>query len=134
MTPPHILLVEDHEDNRVALLAVLRREGYDATGARNGVEALESIANRRPDLVLMDLAMPVMDGREATRRLKQDPRTVDIPVLALTAMSLSVSWETLEQDGFSGLLTKPCMPPQLIAEVRRLAGPARAGGQGTPAT
>jgi two-component system cell cycle response regulator DivK len=125
MTPPHILLVEDHEDNRVALLAVLRREGYEASGARNGEEALEMIAQRRPSLVLMDLAMPVMDGREATRRLKSDPHTQDIPVLALTAMSLSVSWESLEQDGFSGLLTKPCMPPQLMAEVRRLAGPAQ---------
>jgi two-component system, cell cycle response regulator DivK len=131
MTPPHILLVEDHEDNRVALLAVLRREGYDASGARNGVEALEMIAQRRPALVLMDLAMPVMDGREATRRLKAEPATNDIPVLALTAMSLSVSWESLQHDGFSGLLTKPCMPPQLIAEVRRLAGPARAGAEGS---
>jgi CheY-like chemotaxis protein len=128
MTPPHILLVEDHEDNRVALLAVLRREGYEAFGARNGEEALEMIAQRRPALVLMDLAMPVMDGREATRRLKLDPATRDIPVLALTAMSLSVSWETLSQDGFAGLLTKPCMPPQLMAEVRRLVGPAQAGG------
>jgi two-component system, cell cycle response regulator DivK len=127
MTPPHILLVEDHEDNRVALLAVLRREGYEAFGARNGEEALEMIAQRRPALVLMDLAMPVMDGREATRRLKQDPATRDIPVLALTAMSLSVSWETLAQDGFAGLLTKPCMPPQLMAEVRRLVGPAQGG-------
>jgi two-component system, cell cycle response regulator DivK len=124
--PPHILLVEDHEDNRVALLAVLRREGYDAAGARDGQEALEMIAQRRPALVLMDLAMPVMDGREATRRLKADEATRDIPVLALTAMSLSVSWESLQQDGFAGLLTKPCMPPQLIAEVRRLAGPAQA--------
>jgi two-component system, cell cycle response regulator DivK len=125
MTPPHILLVEDHEDNRVALLAVLRREGYEASGARNGEEALEMIAQRRPALVLMDLAMPVMDGREATRRLKANRDTSDIPVLALTAMSLSVSWESLEQDGFAGLLTKPCMPPQLMEEVRRLAGPAR---------
>jgi two-component system, cell cycle response regulator DivK len=126
--PPHILLVEDHEDNRVALLAVLRREGYDASGARNGAEALDMIAQRKPALVLMDLAMPVMDGREATRQLRSDPATQDIPVLALTAMSLSVSWETLEQDGFSGLLTKPCMPPQLMAEVQRLVGPAEARG------
>lgn len=126
MMPPHILLVEDHEDNRVALLAVLRREGYDAMGARNGAEAISMIAENRPALILMDLAMPVMDGRETTRRLKSDPATADIPVLALTAMSLSVSWETLEEDGFSGLLTKPCMPPQLMEEVRRLAGPSQA--------
>lgn len=130
MTAPHILLVEDHEDNRVALLAVLRREGYDAVGARNGAEALEMIARRRPDLVLMDLAMPVLDGREATRRLRASPETRDIPVLALTAMSLTVSWETLEEDGFSGLLTKPCMPPQLMEEVRRLVGPP--SGEGPP--
>ena len=127
MTTGNILLVEDHEDNRVALLAVLRREGYDAVGARNGSEALRMIERRRPALVLMDLAMPEMDGREATRRLHEDPRTRDIPVLALTAMSLSVSWETLQEDGFAGLLTKPCMPPQLLEEVRRLAGPAKDG-------
>jgi two-component system, cell cycle response regulator DivK len=129
MMPTHILLVEDHEDNRVALLAVLRREGYDAIGARNGADAMALIAQRKPALILMDLAMPVMDGRETTRRLKQDPATADIPVLALTAMSLSVSWETLAEDGFAGLLTKPCMPPQLMEEVRRLVGPARADTQ-----
>ena len=98
-----------------------------AGGARNGSEALRMIERRRPALVLMDLAMPEMDGREATRRLHDDPRTRDIPVLALTAMSLSVSWETLQEDGFAGLLTKPCMPPQLLEEVRRLAGPAKDG-------
>ncbi len=124
--PRTILLAEDHEDNRFALLTVLQREGYAALGARNGREAVELAFEHSPDLIVMDLAMPVMDGREALRALKADARTRDIPVVALTAMSLTVSGEELEAEGFAALLTKPCMPPHLIAEVRRRIGPPEA--------
>ena len=121
--PRTILLAEDHEDNRFALLTVLQREGYAALGARNGKEAVEMAAEHCPDMIVMDLAMPVMDGREAVKVLKGDPRTRGIPVVALTAMSLTVSSEELVAEGFAGLLTKPCMPPRLLAEVRRHVGP-----------
>ena len=129
--PRTILLAEDHEDNRFALLTVLQRDGYDVLGARNGREAVELAAEHLPDLIVMDLAMPVMDGREALRALKADERTRAIPVVALTAMSLTVSADELEAEGFTALLTKPCMPPHLLAEVRRRIGPpqdAETGG------
>ena len=121
--PRTILLAEDHEDNRIALLTVLQREGYTTVGARNGREAVEMARELLPDLVVMDLAMPEMDGREAVRLLRLDPATRDIPVVALTAMSLSVTREQLQAEGFAGLLSKPCMPPHLLAEVRKRIGP-----------
>ena len=121
--PPTILLAEDHEDNRIALLTVLEHGGYHALAARNGQEAVELATEHLPDLVVMDLAMPVMDGREAMRRLKADPRTAGIPIVVLTAMALSIDRAKLEAEGFDGFLTKPCMPPYLLAEVRRLVGP-----------
>ncbi len=120
--PPTILLVDDHEDNRHALTVVLEREGYVAVEAENGLEAVEIAQARRPDLILMDLAMPVMDGREAMRRLRADPRTADVPIVVLTAMALSVDRERLVAEGFDGLLVKPCMPPVLLREVRRIVG------------
>jgi CheY-like chemotaxis protein len=121
--PKTILLVDDHEDNRVALLAVLEREGYRALDAANGQEAVELVRQHMPDLVLMDLAMPVMDGRQAMRVLRDDPRTARVPIVVLTAMALSVDRERMIAEGFDGLLIKPCMPPHLLQEVRTLIGP-----------
>lgn len=121
--PRTILLAEDHEDNRAALLMVLEHGGYRALGARNGREAVEMANEHLPDLVLMDLAMPVMDGRAAMRILKAGERTAHIPIVVITAMALSVDRANLEAEGFDGLLIKPCPPPQLLAEVRRVIGP-----------
>jgi len=121
-----ILLADDHEDNRIAILAVLERAGYRALGASNGREAVERAREHGPDLVLMDLAMPEMDGRAAMRALKEDPRTAQIPVVVLTAMALSVDRDKMMAEGFDGLLIKPCMPPHLLQEVERLIGPATA--------
>jgi two-component system, cell cycle response regulator DivK len=121
--PPTILLADDHEDNRVALLTILERRGYRALGAGNGQEAVDLALEHVPDLVLMDLAMPVLNGMAAMKRIKEDPRTAHVPVVALTAMALSVDEEKLRAEGFAGLLIKPCMPPQLIAEVERRVGP-----------
>jgi two-component system, cell cycle response regulator DivK len=117
-----ILLVDDHEDNRLALMMVLQRVGYRAIGAENGLEALEVVRAERPDLVLMDLAMPVMGGRDAMRAIRADPEIAATPIVALTAMALSVDRAALIEEGFDGLLIKPCMPPVLIAEVRRIVG------------
>ena len=121
--PKTILLVDDHEDNRVALLAVLEREGYGTLAAANGQEALDIVREHSPDLVLMDLAMPVMDGRTAMQELRADPRTADVPIVVLTAMALSVDRDRMIAEGFNGLLIKPCMPPLLLKEVRSLIGP-----------
>lgn len=124
---PHtILLAEDHEDNRIALLSLLRHYGYQMIEATNGAEAVALTLEHRPDLVLMDLAMPLMDGREALRRIKADPATTRIPVVVLTAMALSLDREKLRAEGFDGFLTKPCMPPHLLDEVRRCLGAAPA--------
>lgn len=118
-----ILLAEDHDDNRSALLVVLQHGGYRALGARNGREAVELALEYVPDLVLMDLAMPVMDGREAMRQIKANAKTAHIPIVVLTAMALSVDRGKLEAEGFDGLLIKPTLPPHLLSEVRRVIGP-----------
>ncbi len=121
--PRTILLADDHEDNRLALLTVLEREGYRTLGAANGQQAVEVAREHMPDLILMDLAMPVMDGRQAMQHLRADARTAGIPIVVLTAMALSVDRDRLVAEGFDGLLIKPCMPPHLVAEVRRVVGP-----------
>jgi CheY-like chemotaxis protein len=123
--PPTILLAEDHEDNRIALLTVLEHGGYRTLAATNGREAVDMAREHHPDLVLMDLAMPVMDGKEAMRQLKADPATAGIPIVVLTAMALAVDADKLHGEGFDGFLTKPCMPPSLLQEVRRFVGPAQ---------
>ena len=121
--PRTILLADDHEDNRLALLTVLEREGYRTLGAANGEQAVQVAREHLPDLILMDLAMPVMDGRQAMQRLRADERTARIPIVVLTAMALTVDHDRLVAEGFDGLLIKPCMPPHLVAEVRRVVGP-----------
>jgi CheY-like chemotaxis protein len=126
--PRTILLAEDHEDNRAALLMVLEHGGYRALGARNGREAVDMAREHHPDLILMDLAMPVMDGREAMRELKAHDRTARIPIVVLTAMALSVDRAKMEAEGFDGLLIKPCLPPHLLAEVQRVIGPPEGAG------
>jgi two-component system, cell cycle response regulator DivK len=118
-----ILLAEDHDDNRSALLVVLEHGGYRALGARNGREAVDLALEHVPDLVLMDLAMPVMDGREAMRQIKGNAKTAHIPIVVLTAMALSVDRTKLVAEGFDGLLIKPTLPPNLLSEVRRVIGP-----------
>ena len=121
--PRTILLADDHEDNRLALLTVLEREGYRTLGAANGEQAVQVAREHLPDLILMDLAMPVMDGRQAMQHLRADERTAGIPIIVLTAMALTVDRDRMVAEGFDGLLIKPCMPPHLVAEVRRMVGP-----------
>ena len=124
--PKTVLLADDHEDNRIALQLMLERDGYRTLGARNGREAVELAREHRPDLIVMDLAMPVLDGRVATRALKADARTRGIPVVMLTAMALSVDRERLQEEGFSGVLFKPVLPLHFLADIRTRIGPADA--------
>jgi two-component system, cell cycle response regulator DivK len=124
--PRTVLLADDHDDNREALLMVLEASGYQALGARNGAEAVRLAAEHVPDLIVLDLAMPVMDGREALRQIRSDERTRHVPAIMLTAMALSVTWSELEKEGFDGLLIKPCLPFDFLAEIRRRIGPAEA--------
>jgi two-component system, cell cycle response regulator DivK len=122
--PKTVLLADDHEDNRAALQLMLEKAGYRTLGARNGQEALDLALAHVPDLIVMDLAMPVLDGRAATRALKADARTSGIPVVMLTAMALSVDRERLQEEGFSGVLFKPVLPLHFLEDVRTRIGPA----------
>jgi two-component system cell cycle response regulator DivK len=124
--PKTVLLADDHEDNRAALQLMLEKAGYRTLGARHGQEAVEMALAHRPDLIVMDLAMPVLDGRAATHALKADARTRGIPVVMLTAMALSVDREGLEAEGFAGVLFKPVLPLHFLADVRSRIGPADA--------
>lgn len=121
--PKTVLLADDHEDNRSALQMMLERAGYRTLGAHNGQEAVELALEHCPDLIVMDLAMPVMDGREATQMLKTDPRTRAIPVVMLTAMALSIDRESLVEEGFDTVMIKPILPSVFLNDVKTRIGP-----------
>jgi CheY-like chemotaxis protein len=94
--------------------------GYRVAEASNGHEALEQAFAARPDLIVMDLSLPGMDGWEATRRLKADERTRDIPVVALTGHALAGHGKTALEAGCDAFIIKPCLPEDLAAEIRRI--------------
>jgi CheY-like chemotaxis protein len=115
-----VLVVEDYQDAREMYAAYLQFSGFEVAEAGNGVEAVEKAIELLPDIVLMDLALPRMDGWEATRRLKADPRTKHIPVVALTGHALAGHAEGAREAGCDSFVTKPCLPDALVAEIRRL--------------
>ena len=117
---PLVLVVEDYQDAREMYAAYLQFSGYDVAEATNGVEAIEKTRELLPDIVLMDLALPRMDGWEATRRLKSDERTRHIPIVALTGHALAGHAEGARQAGCDAFVTKPCLPDALVAEIKRL--------------
>jgi CheY-like chemotaxis protein len=120
--PATILVVEDNEDNRVIYGTMLRAFGFVVQEAISAEPALASVRNMPPDLVLMDIGLPAMDGVEATRLLKSDPVTAGIPVLALTAHALLSERERAMQAGVDGYLVKPIGVAALIREVQRALG------------
>lgn len=117
---PLVLVVEDYQDAREMYAAYLQFSGFDVAEAQNGVEAVDKTTELLPDIVLMDLALPRMDGWEATRRLKADPRTRHIPIVALTGHALAGHAEGAREAGCDAFVTKPCLPDALVAEIRRL--------------
>jgi two-component system cell cycle response regulator DivK len=88
-----ILVVEDQEDNRQILRDLLGNAGFDLVEAENGEQALAALANRRPDLILMDIQLPIMDGYEATRRIRADPEMKAIPIIAVTSYARDIVGE-----------------------------------------
>lgn len=112
-----ILVVEDNEDNLTVLCDELEYVGYEVISAANGEEAIEKTLTERPDLILMDISIPVIDGWEATRRLKADPKTVDIPIIALTAHAMAGDAEKAKAAGCDGYIAKPCTPDEVAAKV-----------------
>ena len=116
----HILVVEDQEDNRQIMRDLLTANDYEMTEAENGEEALAAVAKDRPDLILMDIQLPVMDGCEATRRIKADPATNRIPVIALTANAMSGDREKAIAAGCDDFDTKPVDMPRLLEKISAL--------------
>jgi len=117
---PLVLVVDDSEDNREVYAQYLTLSGFRVEIAVDGVEAVEKAASLNPDVIVMDLAMPRLDGWEATRRIKAAPATSRIPVIALTGNADSESKRRTQEVGCSGYLTKPCLPDVLVSEIRRL--------------
>ena len=117
---PLVLLVEDQSDLRRLYAEQLVMSGFDVIEAGDGAAALARSTEQTPDVVLMDLSLPGIDGWEATRRLKADERTAHIPVVALTAHDGAGELERATQAGCDWFVPKPCPPAALIFEVRRV--------------
>ena len=117
---PRVLLVDDYPDAREMYTEYLEFSGYEVIGAGNGLEALQRAVDASPDIILMDLSLPVMDGWEATRRLKADQRTASIPVVALTGHALAGISEGAKKAGCDAFVTKPCLPEDLVREIKRI--------------
>jgi len=121
---PLVLLVDDFQDNREMYAMYLEHAGMQVAEAGNGHEALDQAFRLLPDLIVMDLSLPGIDGWEATRRLKADERTKKIPVVALTSHALEGYSEGAREAGCDAFVTKPCLPEQLLSEIRKvLAAP-----------
>jgi CheY-like chemotaxis protein len=112
------LLVEDNEVNRYLACYLLEHSGFTVVCAANGAEALEQARAHRPDLVLMDIQMPVMDGYEATRRFKADAALATIPVVALTAYAMPQEREEALDAGCAGHIEKPIHTPTFVSKLR----------------
>jgi len=117
---PKILLVEDNEMNRDMLSRRLQRKGYEVVLALDGQSGVEMSQTQAPDLVLMDMSLPVLDGWEATRRLKTDASTRHIPIIALTAHAMSGDREKALEAGCDDYDTKPVELPRLLAKIEAL--------------
>jgi two-component system, cell cycle response regulator DivK len=125
-----VLVVEDYQDAREMYSAYLQFSGYRVEEATNGLEAIEKAIELTPDIILMDLALPKVDGWEATKRLKSDPRTKHIPIVALTGHALAGFAEGAREAGCDAFVTKPCLPDALVAEIRRMLSKTRQPGGG----
>jgi CheY-like chemotaxis protein len=117
---PRILLVEDNELNRDMLSRRLERKGYSVVMAVDGQQGVEMAARETPDLILMDMSLPVLDGWEATRRIKADERTKKIPLIALTAHAMEGDEQKAKEAGCDDYDTKPVELPRLLEKMERL--------------
>ncbi len=117
---PKILIVEDNDMNRDMLSRRLLRNGFEVVMAVNGQEGVEMTRSERPDLVLMDMSLPVMDGWEATRTLKGDAETQRIPVIALTAHAMESDRQQALEAGCDDFDTKPIELPRLLGKIGAL--------------
>ena len=121
-----ILLVEDNEANRYLATFLLENSGFTVVHASNGAEAVVAAQNERPDLILMDIQMPEVDGYEAARRIKADPHLARIIIVAVTSYAMVGDREKAAQLGFAGYIEKPIVTETFIAEISRFI-PRKAG-------
>lgn len=117
---PRLLLVEDNEYNRDALTRHLLRRGFEVIPARDGMEGLEVASRERPDLILMDMGLPDLDGQDVTRLLRQEERTATIPVIALTAHAMEGDREEALASGCDDFETKPVDVARLVGKIQAL--------------
>ncbi len=117
-----ILLVEDNEDNRSIYRTVLEHFGYGVLEAPDGEEGVRIARESVPDLILMDISIPLLDGWEATKILKAEEGTSGIPIIALTAHALATDRTKAKEVGCDGYLAKPVEPRKVLEEVQRLVG------------
>ena len=117
---PLLLIAEDDSALRGLYVEHLSISGFDVIEAADGAGAIESTSSRQPDVVVMDLSLPIIDGWEATRRLKADARTAHIPVVALTAYDTSPELQRAMLAGCDWFIPKPCPPDALVTEIRRV--------------
>jgi two-component system, cell cycle response regulator DivK len=113
-----ILVVEDQEDNRQILRDLLTSGGYDMIEAENGADAITAAEANRPDLILMDIQLPILDGYEATRRIKANPDLKSIPIIVVTSYALSGDEDKARRAGCDDYVAKPFSPRELLAKIR----------------
>jgi two-component system, cell cycle response regulator DivK len=114
-----ILVVEDQPDSRQIIRDMVAGTDYEITEAENGEEALAAIAKQRPDLILMDIQLPIMDGYTATRLIKTDPDLRSIPIIAVTSYALASEEKKARAAGCDDYVTKPFSPRQMLAKIRQ---------------
>jgi two-component system, cell cycle response regulator DivK len=120
--PPLILVVDDFEDNRVMYVEYLQFQGFRVAEAVNGAEAVARTNELLPALVVMDLSLPVMDGWEATRRLKSNPLTEHIVIIALSGHAEAAHAKRALDAGCDDFVAKPCLPENLLAKIQEYVG------------
>jgi CheY-like chemotaxis protein len=126
-----VLIAEDNEVNRELLRELLEMREYTVLEACNGQEALQLLENAQPDILLLDLSMPVLDGFGTIQRIRQHSKWVKLPVLAVTAFAMQGDREKVLQSGFDGYLSKPIDPAELQRQLSRLVGESQTNGIAT---
>jgi two-component system cell cycle response regulator DivK len=129
----HVLVVDDYADTRAMCTEYLEFHGFRVSSAGDGREAVRKAQADRPDLVIMDLSLPTIDGWAAIELLKKDGATRAIPVLVLTGHALSSMRDRARDAGCAGFLTKPCLPQDLLDAVTRILAEAPVGATAAPA-
>jgi two-component system cell cycle response regulator DivK len=122
--PKTVMIVEDNDLNMKLFNDLLRANGYETLPMRNGHEALETLKEARPDLIIMDIQLPEISGLEVTRIIKQDDRLRDIPVIAVTAFAMKGDEERIRQGGCEGYLSKPISVSTFVETVKTYVGAA----------